>query len=151
MSSLTTDIADAITTAINVAAGTLSQEITAERKWRAKEDLKDLAATVVSVIPGPISIEPMTRGENDDRRSVDVAVQKKVNPDSNTDVDPLILLVEEIADLFLRGQFATSAGVKFTVTSAKTIPSNAAAVDDSKLDGWRVFTAVLRLECFVQR
>lgn len=147
--SITADIADSV--AFVITHATLSQAVTAVRKWRAKYPVKDLADTKVTVTPGPMVVDVLTRGENEDKRWVDVIVQKRVNPDDNTDVDPQILLVEDIAGELLRSQRVTTRGITYTVMGAKTVPANASAVEEEHLDGWRTFTAVLRLECWIQR
>ena len=99
--SLITAIADAVVTDLNgAAAGTFAQAFTAARHYRPQFDLAELKTLRVSVVPKGIAITGLMRSANQHDVSVDVAVQKKVNPADSAELDGLMALVEQIADYF---------------------------------------------------
>ena len=63
----------------------------------ALQDMKDLH---VSVVPKGVVITKGDRSRNTYDVQVDVAIQKKFNKGDATEIDPLMNLVEEIADYF---------------------------------------------------
>jgi len=97
--SIITEIADAVVSDIN--AATLSQPITATREYLPEHDLTELQNTVVTVVPKGVSIQGSTRGQNQHDYQVDIAVQEKVpTGGGKSEIDALMILVEEILDLF---------------------------------------------------
>ena len=92
------DIADAVVTELN--AATLSLPLTAERHYRPIFDLKDMKTLHVTVVPKGVEVTPAGRSNNHYDYQVDVAVQKKFAKGDAAELDPLVGLVEEIADFF---------------------------------------------------
>jgi len=90
-------IADAVTDELN--AATLSQAFSVERLYQPLFELADMNTLHVTVVPRGVNILPLGRDRNAFDYMIDVAVQKKIQEDP-ADVDPLMLLVEEIVDLF---------------------------------------------------
>ena len=96
--SVVTDVADSIVAELN--AATLSQPFTAERKFVPSFALPEMASLHVTVVPKGVSITKSDRSRNTHDVMVDVAVQKKFDKGDAAEIDPLMNLVEEIADLF---------------------------------------------------
>ena len=96
--SVITNVADAIAAELNAAA--LSLPLTAERHYVPSFALKEMKDLHVSVVPKGVVITKADRSRNTHDVQLDVAVQKKFDNGTNTEIDPLIALVEEIADLF---------------------------------------------------
>ena len=99
------DIADAVVEELN--GESFSQAFTAVRAYVPRYEVKDLKDLTVTVIPGPLAIEGATRGSEKYDYTIMVGIQKKVDDDTPASVDPLMDLVEEIAD-FLTGRRLTS-------------------------------------------
>lgn len=96
--SVITNIADSIVAELN--AATLSLPVTAERHYVPSFPLKDMKELHVSVVPKGISISKSDRTRNTHDVQVDVAIQKKFDQGDAVEIDPLMDLVEEIADFF---------------------------------------------------
>jgi len=94
--STVTDIADAVVASLN--AGTFSQAFTAERKYVPAVDLAELATLHVTVVPRTVAITTATRDSSYFDCTVDVGIQKKVNPDDIAELDALVDLTQEIVD-----------------------------------------------------
>jgi hypothetical protein len=91
-------IADSVTAQLNAAE--LSQEFVAERLYVPNFDLEDMKELRVSVVPRELTILAHDRTTSKYNARIDVAVQRKFDHGTNTEIDPLIALIEEIADLF---------------------------------------------------
>jgi hypothetical protein len=91
-------IADSVTAKLNAAE--LSQVFTAERLYVPSFDLEDMRDLRVSVVPRELTILAHDRTTSKYNARIDVAVQRKFEQGSNVEIDPLVALVEEIADLF---------------------------------------------------
>lgn len=101
MGAMLIDITNAVVAELNgVAAGTFAQTFVAARHYRPQFDLAELKTLRVSVVPKGIAITGLMRSANQHDVSVDVAVQKKVNPADSAELDGLMTLVEQIADYF---------------------------------------------------
>lgn len=102
--SLPIDVANAVVTELNAApvppATGFSQAFTAVRAYRPVFDLTELKTLKVTVVPKSIDITSMMRHANQNDVAVDVAVQKKVNPDDLSELDGLMALTEQIGDFF---------------------------------------------------
>ena len=134
-------IADALTADLN--GGSFSQSFTAVRVWLVKFTLVQLAELKVSVVPGQVTWNPMDRRRDDVRYAIDIAVQKRVDPAKNAQIDPLAALVQEIAG-HCRGLQLTAAGGKVTCVERSTIPGAEAMVAKEHLEDFRAFLGVLR-------
>ena len=93
-------LADAIVASLNGA--TFSMTFQAERGYRPVVELPALQAVKVTVIPKSLAISAATRTDGFYDCSIDIGVQRKVNPDEPAELDALMKLVEEIGD-HLRG------------------------------------------------
>ena len=148
MSSLAAQIADSIVTELNDAH--FSQDFTAVRKWIVKWTLPDLNTLRVTVVPGPASYEPLDRRRDDQRHEMDIAVQKKVNPNENSQIDLLVGLVEEFVAHF-RSKGLSAAGTAIKCVRRQLIPGSEAAVAKEHLEDFRTFTGVLRTTWLVRQ
>jgi hypothetical protein len=90
------DIADAVVASLNAAS--FSQAFTAERKYLPAVDLAELAALHVTVVPRTVAITTATRDSSYFDCTVDVGIQRKVNPDDVAELDALVNLAEEVVD-----------------------------------------------------
>lgn len=95
---LITQIAEAVVAALN--AATFSQSITAMRSYLPRVELADLKTLKVTVVPSSVSVVTASRGQTQRDVAIDVAVQKKLANEENSDLDPLLTLAEEIAEHF---------------------------------------------------
>ena len=91
-------IADSVTAQLNVAS--LSKSFTAERLYVPNFELEDMKELRVSVVPRDVELGPLDREQNRVHARIDVAVQKKFSTGNNSEIDPLVAFVEEVADLF---------------------------------------------------
>lgn len=136
--SLITAIADAVVTDLNGAvAGTFAQTFTAARHYRPQFDLAELKTLRVSVVPKGIAITGLMRSANQHDVSVDVAVQKKVNPADSAELDGLMTLVEQIADYFRLRRLTGMPTALWTKTD------NVPVYAPEHLETKQVFTSVL--------
>lgn len=142
MSAVVVEIAEAVTAVLN--AATLSQTFTAERAYVPVHELTDLVDLAVTVVPTSIGVTPLTRHSDDHEYTVDIGVQKRCAPDP-TDADPLMLLVQEIIDLF-RGKTLTG----YTAAKCLNVANDPIYVP-AHLDDERVFTSVVTLTFRVAR
>ncbi len=91
-------VADAVVAEINAAA--LSMPVTAERAYQPVFDLAEMRNLHVTVVPRGLEQELGSRAGTPREVKVDVAVQKKLQAADAAEIDPLVGLVEEIAELF---------------------------------------------------
>jgi hypothetical protein len=121
MTATPTLLADAMTAAINTAAGDgdfVPQSFTARRSYPDwDDDFKDLKSLAVDVVPvstdgnGALA-ELDSAGTLETEPAVDIAVRKRFEPSDreadgrlkNTSVDPLMKLVEQLHELFADGR-----------------------------------------------
>jgi len=153
-----TDIADAVVTELNghtwtnapptppeVEGGDPTPAFTAERHYRPRFDLKDMAALHVSVVPKGVTIERADRLRNQEDYAIDVAVQKKFSSGDAVELDPLMALVEEIARFFRLRRLAEYPDAVWVRT--ENVPVYAV----EHMDELRQFTSVLTLTFRVVR
>jgi len=137
------DVADALVARLN--AGQFSQPLTAERKYQPVFDLPQLADLKVSVVPKAVAITTASRHDSFYDCTIDVGIQKKVDSDDAAQIDPLVDLVEEIAD-HLRMQRLDE-----LPEAAWMRIENDPVFAPELLDQDRVFTAVLTVTYRVRR
>jgi hypothetical protein len=137
------DIADAVVAELNAAqvdpAPGFGQTFTATRAYRPVFDLADLKTLRVTVVPKGIEIINITRNANQNDVSVDVAVQKKVNPADAAEMDALMTLVEKLGDFFRLRRLAALPTALWTKTE------NVPIYSPEHLETKQVFTSVLTL------
>lgn len=95
-------IADAVVDQLN--GRSWSQTFVAQRHYIPRYEPEDLDTLHVSVVPAPdgILVSGSTRSDNQEDYNIDIAVQIKFAEDTNEAVDPYVLLLEEIADHFVK-------------------------------------------------
>jgi hypothetical protein len=135
--SLIADIADAVTTELN--SGSFGQPFTAERHYLARFELKQLGTLRVPVVPKAATIETAARGQTQHDVQIDVGVLKKLGAADNAEIDPLVTLVEELADHFRLQRLASYPNAIWTKTENDPIYSH------EHLERMRQFTSVLTL------
>ncbi len=91
-------VADSVTAQLNAAE--FDQEFVAERLYVPNFDLEDMKELRVSVVPRDVELLPHDRASNRCHCRIDVAIQKKFKEGTNAEIDPLVTLVEKIADEF---------------------------------------------------
>ena len=91
-------IAESVNAQLNSAE--LSRPFVAERLYVPNFDLEEMQELRVSVVPRDMQIVGHDRATSKYNVRIDVAVQQKFEHGSNDEIDPLVALVEEIADLF---------------------------------------------------
>jgi len=91
-------VADSVTAQLNVAD--FDNEFIAQRMYVPNFDLEDMKELRVSVVPRDVELFPHDRAHNRYHCRVDIAVQKKFSKGTNDEIDPLVDLVEKIADEF---------------------------------------------------
>lgn len=144
--SVITTIADAVVTELNGApSGTFAQAFTAARHYRPQFDLAELKTVRVSVVPKAIGITSLMRNANQHDVSIDVAVQRKVNPADAAELDGLMLLTEQIADFFRLRRLSALPEALWTKTD------NVPVYSPEHLETKQVFTSVLTLTFRVVR
>ena len=138
-----TDIAEAVVVELN--AGTFSQTFTAERAFLPVFELSDLKNVRVTVVPKGVTIIPGGRAHNQHDYAIDVAVQKKLDVADNAEIDPLMTLVDEIADFFRLKRLDSYPGAIWLKTDNEPVFSQ------EHLDQMRQFTGLLTFTFRVMR
>ena len=132
-----TDIADAVVQELN--SGSWSLPLSAERHYRPVFDLKDMQTLHVTVVPKGTQVERADRSRSQFDYQVDVGVQRKFEKGDAAELDPLVGLVEEIADHFRAQRLAA-------YPDAVCVKSEHAPVyAPEHMDELRQFTSVLTL------
>ena len=101
------DVAEAIVAELN--AATFSQPLAAERGYLPTFDLQEMNELKVTVVPKEDDGKLDTRNQSTHDYAIDIGIQKKPPNIDNTELDPLMLLTQEIADHFLFGKQAAGA------------------------------------------
>lgn len=133
--SLVLDIADAVANELNT--GSFSQTFIAQRLYRPEFDLTAMKSLHVTVVPKAIASSSLSRSANQFDVSVDVAVQKKIATEEESEIDPLMLLVEELADFFRLRRLSAYANASWLKTE------NAPVYSPEHLETKKLFTSVL--------
>ena len=132
------DIAEAVKDELN--AGTFSVPFEAVRRYLPRLDLAAMGEALhVTVVPGGIASETAGRRQVRHDYRIDVAVQRKVAKADGATLDPLMALVEEIAEHF-RGKRPAGGGAAMCI-GVENVPVYSA----EHLDEDGAFTSVLRL------
>ncbi|MFW6159436.1 MAG: hypothetical protein ACOC8E_08775 [Planctomycetota bacterium] len=135
--SVLTQIAQAVTDELN--AGEFSQEFAAERAYQPLFELPDMKTLHVTVIASGITIHRASRGLIQHDYRIEIGVQKKFAKDDATELDPLMDLVEEVAD-FLRATRLAA------VSRAPCVRiENEPIYSQDHMEQFRQFTSVLTL------
>jgi len=141
--SLVSDIAKAVKDELD--AHDFSVEFEAVRAYLPLFDLAEMEDLHVTVVPKGLAVEGGSRKASQHDVQVDVAVQKKLESEDNSEIDALMALVEEISD-FLRFRrlegFPGAAWLKV---------ENAPVYSQEHLCEMRQFTSVLTVTYRVMR
>ena len=135
MSSALATIADEVTTRLN--AATFGLSFTAARTALPDFKREDMAALHVTVVPRGIAMQQVTRADVQHDYRIDIGIQQSVDPSSNTAVDALLTLVEEIADDMTGRMFDSGARVMAV--------ENEPVIADEALREMHVFVSILTL------
>ena len=148
MAAVVVEIAEAVRDALNGAS--LSMAFDAERLYvprfrlhaKTPDDagLPDLETLRVSVVPRELSLASLNRGADDFDYVVDVAIQKRLDSDGPAEVDPYMLLAEEVVDLF-RGKALEDSFGRASCVQAANLP----IYSPEFLNDANVFTSVVTL------
>lgn len=140
---LIVDIAEAVVAELN--GGTFSQSFTAQRLYRPQFDLAEMQDLHVTVVPRGIETSIASRSGVQCDVSVDVAVQKKLQTETSAEIDPLMALVEEIADFFRGRKLSECPRASWIATANEPVYS------PGHLEELRQFTSVLTVTFRVVR
>ena len=145
---LVIEVADAIVEAINASplvTESQGQLLPAQRFYRPQFDLSELKVVRISVVAKAITISGLARTSNQHDCAVDIAIQKKLTAADATEIDPLLLLVQQVADLLRLSRLAAMPTALWTKTE------NAPLYALEHLENQRVFTSLLTLTYRVVR
>jgi hypothetical protein len=136
-------LADAVVAELNAHA--FSQPFTAQRLCLPVFELKEMQNLHVTIVPQGLSIIPTSRSRDSVDYAIDVAVQKKLASLDAAEIDPLLTLVEEIADFFRHRRLAAHPEAAWIKTENEPVYSQ------EHLRGLRQLTSVLTLTFRVVR
>jgi len=136
------ELANAVVAHLN--SGLFGQAFTAQRQYLPLFDLPEMATLHVTVVPKGMAISALDRLRDNYDFDIDVAVQQKTDG-SPDQLDPLMTLVEQIADSFRTPKLATYPAAR--CTAVKNVPVYA----QEHLHEMRQFTSVLTLTFRVPR
>ena len=128
------ELAEAVKDAINAAE--FSVEFTATRVYVPLFKIEDMETLHVTIVPRDLEISLATRRDNRSTTGVDVAVQQRLSATSNTALDALVALVEDIAQHMTRRDVSTA---RWESTEVRPLYS------PDELRERRQFTSVIRL------
>ena len=137
------DIADAVKDELN--GHEIRQVFDATRVYVPVFDLPDMKTLHVTVVPKAMAVQRASRSQNQHDYQIDVAVQKKLTAADDAEIDPLMTLVEEIAE-FLAGQRLATYQTAVCVDVA-----NEPIYSPEHMEQLRQFTSVLTLTYRVLR
>jgi hypothetical protein len=142
MGAVVVELADAVTAALNAAG--LSLPFTATRGYipslgKQDEDVDELAALTVVVVPSELSFAIMARGGDDFDYVIDVGIFQRIDDEDPASIDALMALAEEIGDL-LRGSAAIDA-----LPARFIMATNSPIFDQDMMRQQRLFASAWRL------
>ncbi|MEX2670923.1 MAG: hypothetical protein WD294_02310 [Phycisphaeraceae bacterium] len=136
-------LADAVVTQLN--AATFDPTVTAERHYRPRVELGDVEDVRVTVVPKAIRTTAATRGAASHEGQIDIAIQQRLSDETAAAIDPLMDLVQQIADQLLHRRLdAMPQALCVRLTNEPIY-----AVDH--LDELRTFTSVLTVTYRLRR
>jgi len=130
------ELADSVVSELN---GTgFSQPFTAVRQFLPLYNLPQLKTLTVTVVPKGTTIETKARNASQHDVDIDIAIQQKLANTETDTIDPLMTLVEEIADHFRFKRLSSPSAIWIRT-------ENEPVFAQEHLDQYRVFTSVLTL------
>jgi len=130
-------LADAIVAMLN--AGKFSLAFTAQRLYRPYFDLPEMSTLHVTVVPDNVVLTQHTRIAMANETKVDVAVQKKYKTEDAAELDPLMVLVEEIAAMFAQNRAIANLGAVLLKVE------HAPVYSPEHMQDKRMFTSIITL------
>lgn len=137
MSSKLVQLADAVVAALN--AGKFSLAFTAQRLYRPYFDLPEMSTLHVTVVPDSMVLTQHTRVTMANESKVDVAVQRKYKTEDAAELDPLMVLVEEIAAMFAQNRVIAELGAVLLKVE------HAPVYSPEHMQDKRMFTSIITL------
>ena len=137
MPSKLVQLADAIVAMLN--AGKFSLAFTAQRLYRPYFDLPEMSTLHVTVVPDNVVLTQHTRIAMANETKVDVAVQKKYKTEDAAELDPLMVLVEEIAAMFAQNRAIANLGAVLLKVE------HAPVYSPEHMQDKRMFTSIITL------
>jgi len=135
--SVTIDVADAVVMELAGApAGTFNQPFTPQRRVLPQFELSELKDLKVTVVPRAVEITSATRAHSQHDVQIDIGVQKRLGKELESEIEPLVELVEQIA-AYLGRRPLGSIPAAWVRTANDPIYAAEHLADD------RVFTSVL--------
>jgi len=138
MADLIKDGADEVVARINAGSYSYADSFTAARAYAPSWDKTELQTVKVSVVPRTLVVNLESRSSDRELIDIQVAVQKAVDPAAVSDVDALMLLVEEIRLQLRRYILPTTPQLNWTAVANDPIY-------DPAMRENRIFTSVLTL------
>ena len=129
--------ADAVVSELNAAS--LSLAFTSARFYLPRFELTDMDTLHVTVVPQAVLEAREMKALVQYDLSIDVAIQQRFSDDTPVEIDPLMDLVQEIADFFRLRRLTAFTDASWLRTERKTL------FDPTHMDELRQFTSVLTL------
>lgn len=144
MTNIAVAIADAMLAELS--AHTFATPITGfSRKYVPVLDLRSLDGVQLTVVPRSVGIANADRSRTSNEVAVDIAIQRKVGSVNPSDCDPLMELVQEVADFLTRRRLPA-------VPQASWLRiANVPIYSPEHLQGKQMFTSVLTVTYLVHR
>ena len=118
---------------------------TAVRLYQPLFELADMKDLHVTVVPRGVTINPGGRSHNQHDYQIDVAVQKKFDSEAPAELDPLMDLVEALADRFRFQRLSSYPNAMWLKTE------NAPIYAQEHMEQLRQFTSIITLTFRVAR
>lgn len=130
-----------------LSAASLSQSLTVSRAYRPVRNLEDMPeGTWYATVMAPrVDVASATRGRDQHDYTTEIAVQTKLGSEAASDLDPAMLLMEEVVDLF-RGTTCGTTGAKCLSGGADSGADVIALYLPEHVQQKRAFTGVVRLQ-----
>jgi len=138
-----TEIAEAVKDELN--GHGFSQEFEAVRLYQPLFELPEMKTLHVTVAPHGVEMQVSSRSLVQHDCGVDVAVQKKFDTAEAVELDPLMALVEEIADFFRLRRLEAAPDAVWVKTE------NSPVYSQEHMEQFRQFTSVVTLTFRVLR
>jgi len=138
-----TEIAEAVKDELN--GHDFSQEFEAVRLYQPLFELPEMKTLHVTVVSRGVEMQVSSRTLVQHDYGIDVAVQKKFDTDEAVELDPLMALVEEIADFFRLRRLEAAPEAAWIKTENNPVYSQ------EHMEQFRQFTSVVTLTFRVLR
>ena len=133
---------DAVAASLN--AATLSVDLTAEVTYRPLVALKGLSTAKLWVTPAGRTSEMSTRTQDEDRWTVFVAIQQKVDVSTRATMKAMNTLANEVWE-HLRRRDMTVSGKRYAWQQSATVQGGDAGYVPEHVETLRAFTSVIQI------